>query len=317
MRAIVTKALLLCAAFVLLYAVVFTVLVKVRIGGIPVVYRIADTLNWKGGSTWQKFQEFDPGKRWDVVVVGSSHAYRGYDPEHFTRRGYRMFNLGTSAQAPNNSVDIVRHYLHAGNTGLLILDVFETPLRTEGLEGVADLTQNVASDAVALRQALALRDPRGINMLALRWLMRNEPPMYLDSTYVGLGFSRRADSLTDPPTHIHTGTFEPKAEQVRALQRIIRICHQRGIPLVLTNHPMPHQADHAAHARAKAWMEEWTAVHDLPFVDLANDHDLHDMHHFYDHTHMNQAGVDLFMPRLIDTLESLGLLRRPMHPTNP
>jgi hypothetical protein len=317
MRTIVTKAFQLSAAFLLLYAVVFTVLVKVRVRGIPLVYRISETLNWKGGATWQKFKEFDAGERWDVVVVGSSHAYRGYDPEHFARRGYRMFNLGTSAQAPNNSVDIVEHYLNAHNTGLLVMDVFEIPLQGTGLEGVADLTQNVTSDAVALRQAMTLKDPRGVNMLTLRWLLSNTPPLYFDTTYVGLGFSRRTDSVSAVPTYIRTGVFEPEVDQVRALKEIIRICRQRGIPIVLTEHPVPSQADSLAHGRFRTFIRDLTGAHGPAFLDFARNHDLDDLNHFYDHTHLNQAGVDRFMPRLIDTLESLGLLPDAVHPAIP
>ncbi len=308
MRTLAIKAVLLLGAFVVIYLLVFTVLVKVRHNGIPLIYHVSETLQWKGGATWQKFQEFDTAERCDVVVVGSSHAYRGYDPALFAQRGYRMFNLGTSAQAPSNSLDIIREYVHEENTGLLILDVFETPMRNDGLEGVADLTQNVSSHGVALRQALTLRDPRGMNMLVLRWLMRQEEPLYLDPAYEGSGYSRRTDSVPAPINYINPGTFDPDPVQVKALCSIIELCQERGIPLVLTNHPMPHQADHVAHERFKTLMMEWTGPDGPPFLNFAQGHDLHDMHHFYDHNHLNQAGVERYNPRLLDSLEARGLL---------
>lgn len=308
MRRLIINAVLLLGTFTVLYLGVFTLLVKVRRGGVPLVHHVSETLPWKGGATWRKFQEFDPAQRWDVVVVGSSHAYRGYDPALFAARGCRMFNLGTSAQAPSNSIDIIRAYLNAGNTGLLILDVFETPMRNDGVEGVTDLTRNVASDALAFRQALSLRDPRAINMLALRWLTRNDPPTYLDDDYIGAGFSRRTDSVPAPIQYINPGTFEPDAAQVRALKGIIKLCRDRNIPLVLACHPMPHQGDRLAHARFLELMHEWRGPEGPLFLDFATGHDLHDMHHFYDHNHLNQAGVERYVPLLLDSLEALELL---------
>jgi hypothetical protein len=36
----------------------------------------------------------------DILVIGSSHVYRGFDPRFFSKKGIRLFNLGSSAQTP-------------------------------------------------------------------------------------------------------------------------------------------------------------------------------------------------------------------------
>lgn len=34
----------------------------------------------------------------DILFLGSSHCYRGFDPRVFKNIGYNIFNLGTSSQ---------------------------------------------------------------------------------------------------------------------------------------------------------------------------------------------------------------------------
>ena len=34
----------------------------------------------------------------DVLVLGSSHAYRGFDPRIFKKAGIKLFNFGSSGQ---------------------------------------------------------------------------------------------------------------------------------------------------------------------------------------------------------------------------
>ena len=48
------------------------------------------------------FQEVRRHEDVDIVFVGSSHAYRSFDPRFFAREGLTTFNIGTRAQTPLN-----------------------------------------------------------------------------------------------------------------------------------------------------------------------------------------------------------------------
>ena len=134
-------------------------------------------------------------ERQDAVIIGSSHAYRGYDPFVFQERGHKVFNLGSSAQTPLNTYPLIQQYLDSAHCPMLIYDVYEGSFTNTGLESTADLTQNQPSDAAALDMAWAIRDLRGLNMMALRMLTGREKPYYTSTYYQGLGFCAIPDSV--------------------------------------------------------------------------------------------------------------------------
>src|SRR5262245_26702081 len=103
MLRLLRSGLLFAATVVVLYLAGMWLLTHVRLFGRPAIYRTGDYYKWHGGQSVPQWQEFDQKEHYDVLVLGSSHAYRGYDPEHFAKRGLRMFNLGSTAQTPMNS----------------------------------------------------------------------------------------------------------------------------------------------------------------------------------------------------------------------
>lgn len=309
MKELFRKALLFLLVFLGVYLMVFWVLCQVQVGGTPFIYRTSDYLNWKGGNSYRKFQEFRKDSLYDVVFIGSSHAYRGYDPVLFTQRGHSSFNLGTSAQSPLNSYYILKNYLDSGNTRLIILDTYEAAMEMDGIESTADLTQNISSDAAAVGMALALRDPRGLNMLTLRMMRRDAPPMYADEGYRPGGSALRPDSVKGDIHYVVGRPLALEERQVRYMRAFFRHCQEQHIPLVLVNHYYPKASDRAKHAVFNAFLQKEADAFGLRYFDLAYDHELDDRDHFYDHNHLNKAGVEIFNARLIDLLEREGILR--------
>ena len=304
------RSLMLLAVAVVAYVLLFTVLFRVQWSGLPMVHGTSKALKWKGGNSYQKFQEYEPDSSYQVVFLGSSHAYRGYDPRMFTSAGYSAFNLGTSAQSLMNSRVIAETYLTSRNTWLLVLDMYEAAFEIDGLESTADLSQNIPSDRAALRMCLSLRDPRGINMLALRLATRNAPPRYLDSAYVSAGYSLTTDSVKGSVHYVVGRPLAVREDQLEELEKLLRYCREAGIRVVLVNHPYPVRSDRAKHEAFNAIIRERIAPFEVPYLDFAYDHGLplDDRDHFYDHNHLNQAGVELFNPLLIARLRELGLL---------
>ncbi|MCB0783611.1 MAG: SGNH/GDSL hydrolase family protein [Flavobacteriales bacterium] len=310
LRRLLIPSVVLLVAAGLIYAGLFAVLYRVQWSGLPLVHGTNKALKWKGGNSYQKFREYDPDSSFQVVFLGSSHAYRGYDPRIFTRAGHSAFNLGTSAQSLMNSRVIAETFLNSANTDLLVLDMYEAAFEMDGLESTADLSQNITVDLAALRMCVSLRDPRGLNMLALRLAARNAPARYVDSTYVTAGYSLTTDSVKGRIHYVVGRPLAVEEEQLDHLEAIIRFCREGGIPLVLVNHPYPEQSDRAKHEAFNVLLRERIGPHGVPYLDFAYDHGLplDDRDHFYDHNHLNQAGVELFNPLLIERLRELGLL---------
>ncbi len=311
MQRSITAGLKFLGIAVALYLLCFGLLAKLRIRGAPLIYRTSDYYQWKGGVAYAKFREWNRSRRWDAVVIGSSHAYRGYDPRVFKARGYEVFNLGSTAQTPLSNYVVLKHYVHSANTRLVIFDLYENAMDQDGMESVSDLSQNMTSDAAALQLTADLRDVRGINMFALRMMTGNDTAVYNDPNYKGRGFAVKPDSIRKP---VRYDVGRPLRLNERQLQRFadcLDLCRERGIPVVLSTHFYPHQSDHLRHGAFVHAIDSLIAGREVPYYDLAYSHQLSDTDHFCDHNHLNEAGVRLFTDRLIDSLELHHHLRRP------
>ena len=303
------QALLVGLLAAVAYVAIFFVLCKVKVsrstaGDSALVYRTSDVYNLKGGNTYRKFREYDRTKRYDVIVIGSSHAYRGYDPSLFREAGISVYNLGTSAQTPINTYAILKEYITKENTGLVLLDCYENAMAMEGLESTADLSQNITSDAAVLRMFTAIRDPRILNMFTIRKLMADEPAAYVDSFYVEAGFSTKTDSVKGGIDYGLDLTLELGERQPKYLVKCIRYCQEQGIPIVLVTHPLPKASNRPRHDAFHAVIDSVCQVTGVEYLDYAFDHGLplNDRDHYYDHNHFNRAGVRVFNPKLIGDL---------------
>ncbi len=302
------QALKFLAVSLVLYVSVFFALTRIHFRGKPLIYRTGDYYQWKGGVAGIKFREWDPQAKWDAIVVGSSHAYRGYDPRVFATHGYRVFNLGSTAQTPLSTYAVLDHYVDSTRTKLVIFDLYENAFVEAGIESASDLTQNLSSNAAAAELAWNLHDLRGLNMFTLRLMNSKGPAMYGDPNYKGDGFSVKPDSLHEPVRYDIGRPLELDEAQTRWFGKCLDLCARRGIRVVLTTHFYPHQSDHERHAAFVAFVDSTIAHRGLHYFDFAYAHTLSDTDHFSDRNHMNEAGARIFNERLVDSLVTRGYL---------
>ncbi len=314
MKRFVAQGLKFLLVVVVAYVVVFFALTWLRILGKPVIYRTNDYYHLKGGNAWEQHNDWAKGARYDLVVIGSSHAYRGYDPRVFRERGYRMFNLGSSAQTPLSTYAILEGLVPRERAPLVVIDVYEDAFVQAGIESVSELTRDMVDDRTAISLAADFRDLRGLNMITLRMLDKGSPPSFTDPTYVGDGAAIRRDSARSGVKYPVRGPLRIDPRQLERFIDCLDLCDQRGIQVVLSSHPYPPQADRAQHTAFVAMVDSVIATRPedrrprrFDLVD-APGFDGHD--HFYDHTHLNQAGARAFTGMLIDSLEVKGILQR-------
>ena len=307
MKRLLSQGLKFVGVVVALYLLAFLALYKITIGK-PLIYRTADYYQWKGGVAQEKFAEWDRKATWDALVIGSSHAYRGYDPRAFAARGYRMFNLGSTAQTPLSTYAILKNYVDSSRTRLVIIDLYENAMDQDGLESVSDLSQNLPTDLAAAELTASFRDLRAVNMFTLRMLNKQGPVMYKDPNYKGNGFAIKADSVKRKITYETGKTLKLNDRQKEYFIKCLDLCAERGIRVVLATHFYPHQSDLKRHIALKRWVDSVIADRPVSWLDFAYTHTLSDTNHFCDHNHMNEAGARIFNERLLDSLEARGYL---------
>lgn len=78
----------------------------------------------------------------DLLIVGSSQAYRGFDTRIFNRTGYSSFNLGSSNQTPLQSEILLKRYLDKLNPKTVIYAVYPESFSVDGIESTLHLISN-------------------------------------------------------------------------------------------------------------------------------------------------------------------------------
>jgi hypothetical protein len=274
---------------------------KLHFRGKPMIYVTNDYYHWKGGDTYRKFSEFSKNGKYDVVVLGSSRAYRGYSPALFDSAGYSMFNLGSSAQSIHNTFYVARNFVNSATTKLLIVDVFSGAFRDNQLESSSDLIENISNKSAAMDIALHTPDMRSVNLMLLRELTDKDAPYFTTDDYSGNGFSAKTDSLPQKLRKSLAHFRQPATPKIQVDERAVDCldalfswCEQNGVRVVAVYSPVSDFYPLADHAVFLSRINPVIARHHVPFYDYSKKIRLSTTDHFYDDTHMNLAGVQIF-----------------------
>ncbi|MCX6267461.1 MAG: hypothetical protein NTW16_08910 [Bacteroidetes bacterium] len=100
------------------------------------------TKTGEGGYTHTRMKEMKTIGHVDILVIGSSHAYRGFDPRIFASKGIKIFNLGSSAQTPIQTEILVKEHIDRLKPKLVIFEVFPGVFTNDGVESSLDLITN-------------------------------------------------------------------------------------------------------------------------------------------------------------------------------
>ena len=72
------------------------------------------------GHFFSRSRDAENIKNPDILFLGSSHAYRGFDTRMFSQANISSFNLGSSSQSPINTQVLLKQYLQKINLKLLL-----------------------------------------------------------------------------------------------------------------------------------------------------------------------------------------------------
>ena len=238
--------------------------------------------------------------KYNVVVLGSSHAYRGYDPRIFEREGLSLFNAGTSAQNAKGSLVLYNEYLK-DRGDIFILDVYDPVFELEGTESNMRLIQNVSTHEAALALVQEEWKMYTVNALAVRLASlqpRDEAP---NADYVKNGFCEKKGILyaLEP---LNDSVFDANEEMFEAFEALVKQMQADGKRVVLCSHPLPASA--GLHNYHDKFLERFTPFiqrYSLTYIDLTYYTEGFGLNEFADLSHLNQQGVELYDRLLLNT----------------
>lgn len=242
----------------------------------------------------------------DVLVLGSSHAYRGFDPRIFTEHGYHMFNLGSSAQTPLQTEVLVRRYFDKLLPKYVLFEVYPAMFSADGVESAVDLVANAPNDWSSVEMAWNVQNLKVYNTLIFG-LFAEATGLYADyiepvhkgvDTYVEGGFVER-EIAYNSPAELSATVGEPLPKQLAAFRQTVRYLAAHDVQLVFVYTPVT-SARYLIDGKCAAL--ESVLAEPFPFYDFNTMLTLDDSLHFYDGDHLNQSGVRLFNEQLLNKL---------------
>lgn len=268
------------------------------------------------GFTFPRYQEIEHYGPVDIVFLGSSHAYRSFDPRLFARHGFTSFNMGTTGQTPVNSYFLLKRYLPRLQPRLVIFELYREVFARDGLESFYDLCTNIPFFPELMPMALAIRSPHAINGALGSWaaqvlgIHRNIVQQPLENEeYVPGGFIATSKVLSRKITTAkRTPKFVPL--QLTYLRKTIELAQQMGAQIVLVSQPEPVEtlAKLTNYDALHAHFYRIAAEYGVRYIDFNRKLPLQTYVHFADADHLNPAGVKIFDKAVIDSLARYNLL---------
>jgi len=169
-----------------------------------------------------KLAEADTTKKVDVLVLGSSHAYRSVNPLFFDE--IDVLNLGSSAQTPIQSYYLLNEYIAQIQPKVILWEVFPGLLSSNGIESSIDFYSNFETSLNRNKLQLFLNS-EGKNLLLLTYFVNffenifnpidakieNDEEFYLEGGYVqkkqyknNHGLENRTGEFIFPPRQLNT-----------------------------------------------------------------------------------------------------------------
>ncbi|MEP7265057.1 MAG: hypothetical protein ABI772_11195 [Bacteroidota bacterium] len=291
------KLLLFTAFFMGTYSALLFAMTHLKIGGNKFVYRAVQGLVWKGGFSYDRFREFNPDEKYDILVFGSSRANRGIDPHSFERAGYSIYNLGTDDQTPINTCVMVKEFVKKNNCRLVLLDVYDKVFSQNPLESNSDLIQNLNNDDDAFKMTLAAGDLRAVNQFGVRLMLKNQQPEYKAATDLYKGFRGLEDVFHySDETHLYFSM----PRQLSAFEETLKYLSSIDVPCLITCQPLPKVP-----VKHDAFIKDIQPIlkkYNLTLYDFTDNRSLVNPSGFADMSHLNSDGAKRYSDFLADSL---------------
>ena len=266
----------------------------------------------------------------DVLVCGSSHAYRAIVPEVLDRRlDCSSYNLSVSLMTMKGRYELLKKELDRNPVKLVILDAsYNSMTRNRDKEGPeGDIYQLGRYKNPLERLSYFFRtfpldeymevyyDTLHRGYHAWRTLLRGEGAKGSSAKYETKGYlSLETTPFSQPaPQDYHSESInlqiDPECEAY--MSKMIALCQERGIPVIVVVTPITQYSTlrFAGLDEMNQYLESYCSSYGVPYYDLnlfrGKTVLFPDSRAFYDATHMSDAGARPLTDLICDLIEAL------------
>jgi len=279
---------------------------------------------------WEEYYKMD--NNLDVLILGSSHAFRSYDPsiiEEELGMPNTVFNFGSAAQTPVTSYFVLEEVLSKHQPKAVILDVYVMTFTSDyqldnGRYNYSPMQDGVAKSTF-LKEGFSLKEQAyllAFPSYVYRNYLKNKLNKQLGKPYIpnnrgvyakrGFAYNRDTLALEKLRFDNQFSKFKIKPDQITKqniayTQRIIERCQAANIPIILVSSAMPiASVEHIEnYGEITDFFAEKAATFKVSYLDYNVNRigELKDEFHYFDDDHMNLAGAQLFSKSIAQYLK--------------
>lgn len=256
----------------------------------------------------KRLAEFERIDSVEILFLGSSHTYRGFDTRIFSAHGISSFNLGSSAQTPVETLLLLQTYLDSIDVDLAVFEVYPITFSIDGVESSMDVISAINNDWPSYQMARKINQIKTYNTLiyvSMRefFNLKHSPvegptdkEKYISGGYV----ERELEFATPLPMPKEKSDIVILPYQLAAFNDALDMLSAQNIQVVLVFAPVP-----SAVYQGYADIEEFDSLMHShgPYYNFNEILNTDDSLHFFDADHLNQIGVNLFNEKLIEILK--------------
>ena len=260
-----------------------------------------------------RMDEADTTENVDVLIVGSSHVYRGIDPRRLEENGIAAFNLGSSLQTPVQTRFLLRKYLDQMRPKIVLFEVGYKTFSSDGVEGAIDLIVNSAEfDWDLVRMAVQLNRMTVYNSLAYTFFRKKiigeTRAEYLAShsavdRYIAGGFVERKIPDYEGPSEFKSRVLPVNALQQRSFEDCLQYLRSHNVKTILIQTPILYDY-YTSISNIHEYDEYFRMVSVMDGYYNFSDSIYQETRYFYDHHHLNSVGVERFNGDLVNMLRT-------------
>lgn len=270
---------------------------------------LESNINYERGSyghLYSRVNEIRDYKNIDILFLGSSRAYRGFDTRIFKNHGLKTFNLGSSGQTFIQTNVLLKRYLKQLNPKTIILEVSPLNFSLDGVESSLDLISNDENDILTLKKLIKWDNIKTINT-AIYGFYNDKiiKSNYIEKRkkesdfYISGGFVEKELAFYKEEKKFEKQKITLNNNQLKEFRECIDIINANKIELKLVQAPIT-KSRYNSYLGIREFDKLMSSYSD--YYNFNNLLQLNDSLHFYDSDHLNQNGVALFNKKLITLL---------------
>ncbi len=290
-----------------LFSIVFYV-VGIIVCGLIFPPKFFENLPYYLSDTTLRLNDIPKKRSVKLLFIGSSHAYRGFDPRIFENEGYTCFNLGTSSQTPIQTNYLLKKYLDKLNPQTVIYEVNPEILASDGLESTLDIIANDHLNLESVELALDTKNIKSYNTFIYSYFrqvigIKNQTPdiSHKGDNYIeNSGYVEKIYFFDTTNVIKEKIDYQIRASQLLAFKSIIEQLKSFSCTIILIQAPVSRREynQYTTTQKADSIFNSYGTYYNFN----TNRKYLSDSLHFYDSHHLNQKGVIIFNKKVLELL---------------